>query len=714
MSAQILPDGSIYSGAWASDRCTPQGLGIRLYLNGRLYVGEWDNGVMHGKGILLVETGDLFEGHFSCGAFHGRGFLYSRADDRAKRGVWKHGALLSVEDIVGNVDDANLATEFRPVAGASRTSHTTPQFKLMELQAITATMRELRQQIELPPHLKGQQLPQQEQHQQRQQPNHSDDSFTAFSNAIAAVASGGNINEPVPAFPSAISKIDQADHLAYVAHHSNIHHHQHNHHHEPAHHEGDQQLIFSNQLMLTISGPSYNHKFSFMRFVRFFAMFLFPFLSLPHLGFCPLRVDGIELEREYVVSGAALRADFEIPSWEIYFAAIGIVFSVVAAIVPHGVSAVLSFTVFSRSDIIVPFALCILFALLQAAYQSFHRTAHALERLDRHHFPRLAALSAQCIDAHCHTLVVSWDEEGLGRVFNRKYHYKWGIIAGIYGFLLAFASPLTRLIIGFEAFAEPGDLTNVSAILSFLCVWIISSGITYDLCRLVDLERQLEESMTVITRCAYLQGQSIMRPSEARKFKFHLDADFSLEHTSQGFLGWYITRSFVLYASTLSNHRSRHAFISVLCLALVAIDIAFIVETLRSIQRGEIRFTSAHMFGAVASVGWGSMLMYYLNVTKNMYSESKTHLYLIDVARMFHSFRDARSSDIISRCRGMVSEHDYASKVLGLEVTDKVMALWACFHCFAVSCIALSFTMWALTLRGDYSTLLNMRNMTIL
>ena len=468
------------------------------------------------------------------------------------------------------------------------------------------------------------------------------------------------------------------------------------------------EQILSNQLLLAVSGPSYNFSFSVTRFVQFMALFLCPFLSLPHVPLCPLRVDGLDLEREYVVSGAALRADFELPTWEVYVGAVGIILLVAAGAAPHGMNFALEFqSVFSLSDIVVPTTLILLFALLQAAYQSFHRSAHALERLDRHHFPRLAALSAQCVDANCHTLVLSWDEEGLGRVVNRKYMYKWALLALLNGFLLAFAAPLTRIIRGQHAFAEydgsgpaRGPAAGASAVLSFCSVWVVCAGITYQLWRIIDLERQLQESVAVITRCAYLKGQSIIRPADNRKFKFFFDAPVTMDNIYEGVLGWYITRSFVLYASTLSNHRSRHAWISVLTLAAVSLEAAVIADAVRSLNRGSIVFTTAHGFAVVAILGWCNLLMYFLNLAKNIDTETRKHLYLVDVAGIFHLFRDPQGASVIARCRGMIAEHDYRSMVLGVQVTERVYALAWLYHGLATACMILTVVMWVMQLRG--------------
>jgi hypothetical protein len=740
-----------------------------------LYVGEWDNGLMQGKGLLLSDNGDtLYEGNFFRGQCHGRGFLYTRSDDKSRRGVWEDGHLVSSEEVFNLLGDDSVSSlqngstqqqnqnhptsSFKPVSTPTTTSTTTnpnsnsgnhrPIFRLLETEAILQTMKDLRNRLEqsniaaLSPSSSSYFAAQQPQFPSLEK---SASGFYLQQQATGIFDSANNqtLSKQHPSNKNLLSTATSRNDFAIISgqqqqQQQNIQlqqqlqdlylqqelqqnfvqqQQQQQQQHEPFGNVPANAAItdqsFSNQLLITVSGPSYNFAFSVLRFLQVFFLFIFPFLSLPGIPLCPLRMDGIDLEREYVVSGAALRADFELPSWEIYFDAVAIIFLVVAGAVTDGwyeskEGVILYETSFAFSDLIVPIVLILLFAFLQASYQSYHRTAHALERLDRHHFPKLAALSAQAVDASCHTLVVSWDEEGLGRVMNKKYKYKWAIWAVLYGFLLGFSSPIVRMIRNQNAFANEHKDTEIGAIMVFLSIWTISAGITYQFWRILDLERQLVESMTVITRCAYLKGQSILRPSDNRKFKFHFDAPISMEEISQGFLGWYIVRSFALYASTLANHKSRHAFVSVLALSAIAVDGAVIIDTFRALRNGSITFTTAHGFAVAAIFGWSNMLLYFLYVANAINQEVRKHLYLVDVAGMFHLFRDPVSANILSRCRGFIAEHDYASKVLGIRITDKVMTIATLYHGLAVACIIVSCVMWGFELRGTSSDLLKM------
>ena len=407
MTSKILPDGSLYSGQWGAERTAPQGVGIRHFLSNRLYVGEWENGVMHGKGVLLLESGDLFEGHFSRGAFNGRGLLYSKRDGRTKRGLWKHGTLQSVEDIVGNADDANMGVAFRSAPGtASLASKNTPQFKLMELQAIAMVMRDLRSRLESSGPdstqksssgqallsatgggsggggnnaassaldiLEGSSLRGTNTNNPSSNNNNNTMMMTTTINENTFMDGGGFIGGDTEL--STMTMMKETNEPFGSSHQQQL---------QQQQQAAQHQQILSNQLLLTISGPSYNFSFSTLRFLQFLLLFLFPFFSLPGIPICPFRMDSLNQEREYVVSGAALRADFELPTWEIYCGVFGILFAIVGSVLPHDGTTIGSETSFSWSDIIVPVTLILIFALLNAAYQSYHRTAHALERLDR-------------------------------------------------------------------------------------------------------------------------------------------------------------------------------------------------------------------------------------------------------------------------------------------------------------------------------------------
>jgi hypothetical protein len=182
----------------------------------------------------------------------------------------------------------------------------------------------------------------------------------------------------------------------------------------------------------------------------------------------------------------------------------------------------------------------------------------------------------------------------------------------------------------------------------------------------------------------------------------------SMAQTEQGFLGWYIVRSFALYASTLSNHRSRHAFVSVLAFALLAVDAAIIIDAFRSLllRSASVTFTTAHGFAVVAVFGWGPVLLFFFVVARGVGSEIRKHLYLADVAAMFHMFRDADGASVIARCRGMIAEHDYTSRVLGLRVNDRLIAGAAVYHGLAMSAMVLLVVMWSLQLTGARSEIL--------
>lgn len=51
----------------------PAGVGVLKFSNGRVYIGELENGDAHGKGKVTYLGGASFEGQFSEGVPHGEG-----------------------------------------------------------------------------------------------------------------------------------------------------------------------------------------------------------------------------------------------------------------------------------------------------------------------------------------------------------------------------------------------------------------------------------------------------------------------------------------------------------------------------------------------------------------------------------------------------------------------------------------------------------------
>merc|ERR1719436_1778689 len=50
-------------------------MGLQLWSNGDMYVGQWANDTMHGRGVYYYSTGAVYAGDFDAGSEHGRGRL---------------------------------------------------------------------------------------------------------------------------------------------------------------------------------------------------------------------------------------------------------------------------------------------------------------------------------------------------------------------------------------------------------------------------------------------------------------------------------------------------------------------------------------------------------------------------------------------------------------------------------------------------------------
>ena len=68
-------DGSIYRGELNDDR-QREGLGVLVYLSGRVYEGEWSKNRRSGRGYELFASGNYYHGAYEAGKPNGKG-VYS-------------------------------------------------------------------------------------------------------------------------------------------------------------------------------------------------------------------------------------------------------------------------------------------------------------------------------------------------------------------------------------------------------------------------------------------------------------------------------------------------------------------------------------------------------------------------------------------------------------------------------------------------------------
>jgi hypothetical protein len=67
-----------------------QGHGKFIWQNGRMYVGAWYNGQMHGFGYYTWGNGKSYLGNFVRNRRHGEGLMASKSGNIVK-GIWRNG-----------------------------------------------------------------------------------------------------------------------------------------------------------------------------------------------------------------------------------------------------------------------------------------------------------------------------------------------------------------------------------------------------------------------------------------------------------------------------------------------------------------------------------------------------------------------------------------------------------------------------------------------
>jgi len=92
------PDGRVYAGEWLDG--VPHGQGSETRPDGETYSGAWQHGLRHGLGELLAVGGGLYQGEFHDGIRQGKGVQFS--DEGIYQGEWRadrehgHGELAGV------------------------------------------------------------------------------------------------------------------------------------------------------------------------------------------------------------------------------------------------------------------------------------------------------------------------------------------------------------------------------------------------------------------------------------------------------------------------------------------------------------------------------------------------------------------------------------------------------------------------------------------
>jgi hypothetical protein len=696
------PDGTVYEGEWLDDE--QHGQGVCVYPSGNIYIGEWSAGRCEGKGIMLYNDGDIFDGHWKAGLCHGEGVFYAGLKETV--GVWANGENVSGQTIQRSERDPQgqaLLLRQKTILGMIRSAtHCLFSRQLLQGFPLSPGPSRLRQSQFVDGGrgtvTRASQSPQQNalqpmatfQLEERGSPGdrRTIQQLQASNNPNSdQQASGGGgpsgttISIPLPGVLS-----DPKENLGL---------------------EKDRAAqSSSNSLLFAVAGPSYNVSFNILKWLKYFALFMFPFLSLPHCP-CPFKVNVLDLEREYVVSGAALHIDFEQPTTALYCAMLGVssaVLTFIAGSLAYDTYPIPDQRPFTRVDIVLPFIGCILFACINAGYHSYGRVAHALERVDRKTFPRLASFAASCVDSQSSICIYTWGEDGNTKVTNAHYRWRWLVFSSVFGLLVAWLSPIHRAMRDQPIFGT-GRVEQFACVVSHIGTIFVVAGVTFYVLKCTDMERQVLSQMQVVSRTAYFSGVCLLRPTDHRKVKFYLDAPLSLQGYSEGFVGWYITRCFVLYASTCSNHSSRAAsmgafflFMVLLCLVVLG-DLFYALSAGYTTNGGEdLYFSTAHLIGLALSFGWGALLLRYIYVLLCINVERRKHLYIVDVAALYHECMTAsttsplidsgrgtaptfsahrNSSGLVSLCKAMMLQHDFVVNLVGWPVSTQLLSLVA-------------------------------------
>lgn len=441
------------------------------------------------------------------------------------------------------------------------------------------------------------------------------------------------------------------------------------------------------RVLFASAGPMPNEHFSFSEYTRYALSFLFPLFSIPHLPACPFVMTGLEMEREFVVSGAALSHDFTPPKGAVYISLVGMMVQLLAIIIAGaatGSSAAMGNRV-QHAELLCPVIAWATFAFVCAGYHGYFRVAHALERLDRRLAPKLASFAASVVDASADICVFTWDEEGRSKITNPHYKYRWLFYSVVMGAVSALAVPVTRGAFGYQAFLSNDAYESAVVGLTVVAMFLFSSGVCYYLLKITDMQRQVASQLQVLTKLAFLDGVSIAAPSEHRGIKFDFDAPLDLSEFFCGFVGWWISRNFILAASACSNHLARATGVTAVIVSQTVVCFLVIGDAVYAGASGqlnlsgpgsgqvpgEIYFTGAHGLALVWVAIGGSLLIRYLVACVSTQHELRAHLNIMDIAAMYHgaSQSDRSAAHVIMSCRSMAAQHDPLPTVASIPIT---------------------------------------------
>ncbi|KAG5482460.1 hypothetical protein CUR178_05599 [Leishmania enriettii] len=642
-------NGAIYEGEWLNGE--RHGLGVCYYPSGNIFVGQFRSGLMEGEGTMFFATGECFSGEFRKSTIY-RG-VYSRRGSEIC-GTWKDGNRIS--------EMPSKAPEVLQRARAALFSTIVEQVNEY-LWGAASNPTELA----LPAQFQGKALwppldiPNASPYVQ-DAPMASAQNFDGGNHSFTSV----RFRAHLPAADGDAKESMRSTVMQY----------------------GSPATVF------TCAAPAPNEIFSVWRFVPRCLIFLFPFLSLPWVPVAPLRITSLHEEREFVVSGAALRNNFDAPSFSLCVVAVAFLCQltsiiIVACRVPLGSVQDGKLTL---PELVVPCVLWLVVALVKASYISFFRFPHGLERVDRRLTPKLSALAASLVDGKASVCIFTYDDDGKGKVMNPHYKYRWLLFGVVLGAMMSLSAPATRGGYGHNMFGY-GDFEQAAALLAFFATFLFSASLTFLVLKITDMQREIRAKLHVLTNLAFLERRCLMSPSKHANMTFNLDECFDVRNLFSGFPGWYSLRSLILYASACANHRARTTAMVVFWFALVCAFIMSLVDTFYVIQKGLRRddrhYSTIHSYAFFTFLFWGSLLHRYLYVCISTRRELRHHLYIMDIAGLYQrvKLKDVEASDIIQQCRRISESNDTEPEIFPAGIYSFVVALTVVLNLAALAAI---------------------------
>nr|CCC90691.1 conserved hypothetical protein [Trypanosoma congolense IL3000] len=663
----LWENGTIFEGAVVSG--APEGQGICAYASGCFCIGNFTRGYVEGPAEVLLPSRAFFVGNFCLSAANGHGVLYHNG--KLIRGEWHNGMLLlNTMEIVDNARSVKfyngVVDRLYQQAEKLKNKKTFPSssFQYVERNS-SLLMRE-------PVVLLGDK-------QEMSDKNLLEGGKGTTNIPLNLPADGPTTQAPYGLTgQSGAPRGEPAGH-SFVTQCR-----------QPNAFEAEQQTSFARSVLASgasqdaifaCAAPAANEFLSSWRYAQCFLILLLPFISLLSSYFSPMRRVMLKMEREFVVSGAFLFRSFNVPIWYLSVGTCA-TFCSVSAIVIVALKVTMgraSEGMMTIEEICIPCALWVFQAAVYAAYNSYVRVAHALERLDRRLTPQLYAFAAGVVNTKAKVCVFTWDDEGRRVVTNRHYRIRWLVMAFFVGVSISLAGPLTRLGYKKPMFGY-STLEKVSTSLMAISVALFSSMITFYVLKLTDMQRQVQEQMCALTRLAYLEGKSVMHPSEHIIQRFNFEESFNVNNIFSGVTGWYVMRSVVIYAATCSNHAARGLAMSIFFMLVILTFVMITVDMvyMAAFYYADIgkEFSCIHTYGILMSSIWGLLLIRYLYKCIKTINERERHLYLLDVASVYHrtKYKNVEGcADVIASCREMVRAHEQVPCIFSFPITPLIL-----------------------------------------